>query len=143
MGLRPGWMGLRPDWLAQRGGTDKRTDGKSPHSTVLCPLSGPLPKNDAFSVSCFPTVKVMSCTHKYPHQPHLSLSYQLIHIWEGYFPHLRPSGPPPKPQNSQTYPPKETHIPYHVFKCLKRCHASTNTTVSKLWCGLRGQWMGS
>ena len=44
--IQPGWLGLRPGWMAQRGGdrrTDGRTDGKSPHSTGLCPLSGPLP----------------------------------------------------------------------------------------------------
>ena len=49
-----GWLGLRPGWMAQRGGrtdvrstdgrTNKRMDGKSPHSTGLCPLSGPLSK---------------------------------------------------------------------------------------------------
>ena len=41
------WLGLRPGWMAHRGGmygqTDLRTDGKSPHSTELYPLSGPLP----------------------------------------------------------------------------------------------------
>ena len=44
-GLNPeawlaGWVGLKPGWLGQ---TNKR-DGKSLHSTGLCPLSGPLPK---------------------------------------------------------------------------------------------------
>ena len=51
LGLRPGWLGFRPGWMAQRGErtyvrTNKPTDGKSPHSTGLCPLSGLLP--------CFP-----------------------------------------------------------------------------------------
>ena len=46
LGLRPGWLGLRPGWMAQRGEgrTDESTYRKSPHSTGLCPLSGPLPK---------------------------------------------------------------------------------------------------
>ena len=47
LGLWPGWLGLGPGWRAQRGGTgwmDVRTDGKSLHSTGLCPLSGSLPK---------------------------------------------------------------------------------------------------
>ena len=45
LGLRPGWLGLRPGWLAQRGEqTNGRTNRKSPHSTGLRPLSGPLPK---------------------------------------------------------------------------------------------------
>ena len=39
--------------LAARGGmngrTNERTDGKSPHSTGLCPLSGPLPKKTCSS----------------------------------------------------------------------------------------------
>ena len=50
LALRPDRLGLRPAWLAlrpSRGGTDVRTDGrtngKSPHSTGLCPLSGLLP----------------------------------------------------------------------------------------------------
>ena len=58
LALRPGWLALRPDWLGlrpswhslgpSRGGwtdkrTNERTDGKSPHSTGLRPLSGPLP----------------------------------------------------------------------------------------------------
>ena len=47
-GFRDGWLGLRPGWMAQRGErtdglTNERTNGKSPHSTGLCPLSGPLP----------------------------------------------------------------------------------------------------
>ena len=51
-GLRPGWLSLRPGWMAQRGEqmdgrtnvrTNVRMDGKSPHSTGLCPLSGLLP----------------------------------------------------------------------------------------------------
>ncbi len=59
MALRPSWLALRPIWLALRpnwmalgpsGGTDewtdKRTDGKSPYFTGLCPLSGPLPKKN-------------------------------------------------------------------------------------------------
>ena len=48
LGLRPGWLSFRPGWMALRGGmdglTNRRTDGKSPHSTGLCPLSGTLPK---------------------------------------------------------------------------------------------------
>ena len=55
LALRPDWLGLRPAWLlGPRGGgrthgrTDERMDGcmegKSPHSTGLCPLSRPLPK---------------------------------------------------------------------------------------------------
>ena len=43
----PAWLALRPDWLAL-GPSRGRTDGKSPHSKGLCPLSGPLPKNDLF-----------------------------------------------------------------------------------------------
>ena len=55
LALRPGWMGLRPAWLAlgpSRGDGPMyvwmyvQTDGKSPHSSGLCPLSGLLPKND-------------------------------------------------------------------------------------------------
>merc|ERR1712212_102119 len=52
LGLRPGWLGLRTGWMAQRGDrrtdvrTYGRTDGKSPHSTGLCPLSVPLPKKN-------------------------------------------------------------------------------------------------
>ena len=47
--LWPNWLGLRPGSMAQRGGgmdgqMDVQTDGKSPHSTELRPLSGPLPK---------------------------------------------------------------------------------------------------
>ena len=49
--LRPAWLALRPAWLAlgpSREGTDGLidgwTDGKSPHSTALCPLTGPLPR---------------------------------------------------------------------------------------------------
>ena len=34
--LRHGWLGLQPGWIAQKG---KWTDGKSSHSTGLCPLS--------------------------------------------------------------------------------------------------------
>ena len=47
LGLGPGKLGLRPGWMAQRGTygrTDTRMYRKSPHSTVLCPLSGLLPK---------------------------------------------------------------------------------------------------
>jgi hypothetical protein len=47
LGLRPGWMGLRSGWMAPRGdkwGMKVWTNGKSPHFTELCPLSGPLPK---------------------------------------------------------------------------------------------------
>merc|ERR1712087_452873 len=64
------------------------------------------PQNDPFSLAWFQMVKVMSCYHKYPHQPHFSSSYSLIYIWEGSFPHPGPKGPPSQPQNSQTYPPK-------------------------------------
>ena len=40
LGLRPDWLGLRPGCMAHRGGcTDGRMNGKSPHSTGLCPLS--------------------------------------------------------------------------------------------------------
>ena len=71
-GLRAGWrglrasqQGLRASWrglgasqhglrASQRGAggrmdgrADGRTDGISPHSTGLCPLSGPLPKNQS------------------------------------------------------------------------------------------------
>ena len=52
-GCRPGRLGLRPGWMAQRGkqmdGQTNTWEGKSPHSTVLCPLSEPLP--------CFPSRK--------------------------------------------------------------------------------------
>merc|ERR1712212_1085508 len=55
--------GLRPGWMAQGGGvqtngrtngrtnerTNERTYGKSPHSTGLCPPSGPLPKKHHYS----------------------------------------------------------------------------------------------
>ena len=51
LALRLDWLGLRPAWLAlgpSRGGMDvrmnERTYGKSPHSTGLRPLSGPLPR---------------------------------------------------------------------------------------------------
>ena len=55
LALRPAWLGLRPAWLAlgpSRGGMDGRmdgrtygwTDGKSPRSTGLHPLLGPLPR---------------------------------------------------------------------------------------------------
>merc|ERR1712015_325181 len=48
LGLRPDWLGLRPGWMSQGGGrTYGQTDGKSPHSTGLRPLSGPLPKSPA------------------------------------------------------------------------------------------------
>ena len=40
---------------ASRGGTDERTnertDGKSPHSTGLCPLPGPLPKKEILYIA--------------------------------------------------------------------------------------------
>ena len=42
------FLGVRPDWLSLRGGIggmDEGVNGKSPHSTRLRPLSGPLPKN--------------------------------------------------------------------------------------------------
>ena len=76
-GLRAGWRGLRAGWRGLRasqqglrasrqglrasrqglrtsqrgdGQTDGRTFGISPHSTGLCPLSGPLPKNQQNTV---------------------------------------------------------------------------------------------
>ena len=40
-------------------------------------------QNYAFSLSCFQTVKVVSCNDKYPYQPHFVSAYRFIHIWEG------------------------------------------------------------
>ena len=42
------WLAGPQAWLdgPEGGRTNERNDGKSPHSTGLCPLLGPLPNNE-------------------------------------------------------------------------------------------------
>ena len=89
------------------------------------------PKNHLFPYHVFKRLKHSHAT------TNTHTSYIFFHhtnsflFWRGNFPIQGPWGPPPQPQNSQTSPQK-THYPYHVFKQLKRCHATTNTHTSHI-----------